>query len=72
MWDSLAYDPELDLLYVGTGNGSPWNRNIRSPDGGDNLYLSSILALRPDTGEMRLALPDDARRHVGLIRRRST
>jgi PQQ-dependent dehydrogenase (methanol/ethanol family) len=52
VWDSLAYDPELDLLYVGTGNGSPWNRDIRSPGGGDNLYLSSILALRPDTGEL--------------------
>ncbi|HEV8487804.1 MAG TPA: PQQ-dependent dehydrogenase, methanol/ethanol family [Blastocatellia bacterium] len=52
VWDSLAYDPELDLLYVGTGNGSPWNREIRSPGGGDNLYLSSILALRPDTGEL--------------------
>jgi PQQ-dependent dehydrogenase (methanol/ethanol family) len=52
VWDSLAYDPELDLLYVGTGNGSPWNQNVRSPEGGDNLYLSSILALRPDTGEM--------------------
>ena len=52
VWDSLAYDSELDLLYVGTGNGSPWNREIRSPGGGDNLYLSSILALRPDTGEL--------------------
>ncbi|WP_269621303.1 PQQ-dependent dehydrogenase, methanol/ethanol family [Zhongshania sp. BJYM1] len=50
-WDSMAYDPELDLLYVGVGNGSPWNQNIRSPGGGDNLYLSSIVALRPDTGE---------------------
>ena len=50
-WDSFAYDPELDLLYVGTGNGSPWNREVRSPGGGDNLFLSSILALRPDTGE---------------------
>ena len=50
-WDSMAYDPGLDLLYVGTGNGSPWNRYARSPGGGDNLYLSSILALRPDTGE---------------------
>jgi len=50
-WDSMAYDPDLDLLYVGTGNGSPWNRKIRSPDGGDNLYLSSIIALRPSTGE---------------------
>jgi quinohemoprotein ethanol dehydrogenase len=52
VWDAMAYDPELDLLYVGTGNGSPWNREIRSPGGGDNLYLSSILAVRPDTGRM--------------------
>ena len=51
VWDSLAYDPELDLLYVGTGNGSPWNPRVRSPGGGDNLFLSSIVALRPDTGE---------------------
>jgi quinohemoprotein ethanol dehydrogenase len=51
-WDSMAYDPDLDLIYVGTGNGSSWNRNLRSPGGGDNLYLSSIVALRPDTGEM--------------------
>jgi len=52
VWDSLAYDPLLDLLYVGVGNGSPWNRAIRSPGGGDNLYLSSILALDPDNGEL--------------------
>ncbi len=52
VWDSMAYDPELDLLYIGTGNGSPWTRHIRSPGGGDNLYLSSILALKPDTGEL--------------------
>tara|TARA_R110002073_G_scaffold85978_11_gene204270 strand:- start:1568 stop:3694 length:2127 start_codon:yes stop_codon:yes gene_type:complete len=51
VWDSLAYDAELDLLYVGTGNGSPWNQALRSPDGGDNLFLSSIVAVRPDTGE---------------------
>jgi quinohemoprotein ethanol dehydrogenase len=50
-WDSMAYDPELDLLYVGVGNGTPWNQAIRSPDGGDNLFLSSIVAVRPDTGE---------------------
>ncbi len=52
VWDSMAYDPELDLLYIGTGNGSPWNQHVRSPGGGDNLYLSSIVALRPDTGEL--------------------
>ena len=52
VWDSMAYDPSLDLLYIGTGNGSPWNRYIRSPGGGDNLYLSSIVAIRPDDGSM--------------------
>ncbi len=51
VWDSMAYDPELDLLYIGVGNGSPWNHEIRSNGEGDNLFLSSIVALRPDTGE---------------------
>lgn len=51
VWDAMAYDPELDLLYIGVGNGSPWNQAYRSPGGGDNLYLSSIVALRPSTGE---------------------
>jgi quinohemoprotein ethanol dehydrogenase len=51
-WDAIVYDPELNQLYVGTGNGSPWNREIRSPGGGDNLYLSSIVSLNPDNGEM--------------------
>ena len=50
VWDSMAYDPELNLIYVGTGNGSPWSHAQRSPAGGDNLYLSSIVALNPDTG----------------------
>jgi len=50
VWDAFAFDPELKLLYVGVGNGSPWNRRIRSPGGGDNLFLSSIVALNPDTG----------------------
>ena len=51
VWDSMAYDPDLDLLYIGVGNGSPWDQTIRSPEGGDNLFLSSIVALRPDSGE---------------------
>ena len=50
VWESMAYDPELDLLYIGTGNGTPWNQHARSPGGGDNLYTSSVIALQPDTG----------------------
>jgi quinohemoprotein ethanol dehydrogenase len=50
-WDAIVHDPELNLVYVGVGNGSHWNRKIRSPEGGDNLYLSSIVALNADTGE---------------------
>jgi quinohemoprotein ethanol dehydrogenase len=50
VWDSIVYDPDLDLLYLGVGNGSPWDRRVRSPQGGDNLFLSSIVALKPETG----------------------
>ncbi len=46
----MAYDPALDLLYIGVGNGSFYNQELRSPGGGDNLYLSSIVAIRPKTG----------------------
>lgn len=51
VWDSMAYDAELDLLYIGTGNASWWNRQARSEGKGDNLFVSSIVALRPDSGE---------------------
>ncbi|MBP7081696.1 MAG: PQQ-dependent dehydrogenase, methanol/ethanol family [Rhodocyclaceae bacterium] len=50
-WDTLTFDPKLNLMYVGTGNGSPWARSKRSPAGGDNLYLASIVALNPYTGK---------------------
>jgi alcohol dehydrogenase (cytochrome c)/quinohemoprotein ethanol dehydrogenase len=46
----MAYDPELNLLYFGTDNGSPWNHGVRSQGKGDNLFLASIMAVRPDTG----------------------
>ena len=52
-WHGFTYDPEFDAVYIGTGNGAPWNRKIRSPGGGDNLFLSSIVALDPDTGDYR-------------------
>lgn len=51
VWDTLVFDPDLDILYIGTGNGSPWNRDLRSPGGGDNLYLSSIVAINPNDGK---------------------
>jgi len=50
-WHGFTYDPEFNAVYIGTGNGAPWNRRIRSPGGGDNLFLSSIVALDADTGE---------------------
>ncbi len=50
-WDGLAYDPTTNYILIGTGNGAPWPADIRSPGNSDNLYLSSIVALRADTGE---------------------
>ena len=52
-WDAIVYDPEFDQLLVGVGNGSPWNQQIRSPGGGDNLFLASIVALDAKTGAYR-------------------
>ncbi len=60
VWDAVVYDPELDLLYVGTGNGGPWTQKYRSPKGGDNLFTCSIIALRPDTGEYVWHYQEDA------------
>ena len=51
VWDSIVYDPEQDLLIFGTDNGDPWNKNYRSPGVSDNLFLTSIVAVRPDTGQ---------------------
>ena len=48
-WLTGAYDPDLDLVYWGTGNGGPWNPNARK---GDNLYIASVVAIRPKTGEL--------------------
>ena len=50
VWDSIVYDQELDLLYFGVGNGSPWSQAYRGKIG-DNLFLVSIVAVKPDTGE---------------------
>jgi quinohemoprotein ethanol dehydrogenase len=51
-WDAILYDPEFNLVYIGTGNGQPHSAYSRSPAGGDNLYVSSIVALHADTGRL--------------------
>ncbi|HSM15439.1 MAG TPA: PQQ-dependent dehydrogenase, methanol/ethanol family [Gemmatimonadales bacterium] len=53
VWHAITYDPDFDQLIFGTGNGAPWNRKIRSPGGGDNLFLCSVVALDATTGEYR-------------------
>jgi len=45
--DGIVYDARLNLLFIGTGNGSPWNRQYRGDGGGDNLYIASIIAVNP-------------------------
>jgi quinohemoprotein ethanol dehydrogenase len=53
VWDSIVYDEVNDQIIFGVGNGSPWNRNFRDPAGGDNLFLSSIVAVDAATGKYR-------------------
>jgi quinohemoprotein ethanol dehydrogenase len=50
VWDGITYDPALDRIYLGTGNGGPWDRKVRSPGGGDNLFVCSIVALDARSG----------------------
>ena len=53
VWNAITYDAEFNHIYLGTGNGTPWNQRIRSPGGGDNLYLCAIVALDADTGKYK-------------------
>src|SRR5215467_2894798 len=53
VWDGVAYDSDANLVYVGTGNGGPWPEELRKSKGKDNLYVCSILAVKPDTGELK-------------------
>ena len=50
-WDGIVYDPQTNLVIFGTGNGAPWPAEVRSPGGGDNLFISSIVALDAKTGK---------------------
>lgn len=51
VWNAVAFDPKLNLIYIGTGNAAPWSAHKRSPAGGDNLYVASIVALDAATGK---------------------
>jgi quinohemoprotein ethanol dehydrogenase len=62
VWDGMAYDPEADLIYVGTGNAEPWVQKFRGATNVDNLYTASILAVKVSTGELQWhyqAVPND-------------
>ncbi|HEX4134926.1 MAG TPA: PQQ-dependent dehydrogenase, methanol/ethanol family [Bryobacteraceae bacterium] len=62
VWDGMAYDPEADLIYVGTGNAEPWVQKFRGAQGLDNLYTCSILAVQVSTGQLKWhyqAVPND-------------
>ncbi|MEO6186018.1 MAG: PQQ-dependent dehydrogenase, methanol/ethanol family [Steroidobacteraceae bacterium] len=50
VWDGIVYEPRTNMVYFGTANGTPWVAELRSPQGGDNLYLNSIVAVNADTG----------------------
>lgn len=51
VWEGMAYDPQSGLFYFGVGNGNPHNYRHRSDSKGDNLFLTSIIAVKADTGE---------------------
>lgn len=53
VWNSIVYDADLHTLYLGVGNGAPWPRRVRAKGGGDNLFLTAIVAVHPDTGRMK-------------------
>ncbi len=52
-WDGIVYDPQTDSVIFGTGNGAPWPAEDRSPGGGDNLFIASIVSLDAKTGQYR-------------------
>lgn len=53
VWDAITYDPVFDQVIIGVGNGGPYPLATRSPEGGDNLYLDSLVALDRATGELK-------------------
>src|SRR5262249_50207303 len=63
VWDGMAYDPDQELIYFGTGNAGPWPEDLRMTAGKDVLYACSIIALNVNTGQMKWyfqAVPGDS------------
>ena len=50
VWDAITYDPDTNLVFVGTGNGGPWPAELRNSKGLDNLFVASVVAVDADTG----------------------
>ena len=69
VWDGMAYDPDAELVYVGTGNAEPWAQQLRTKTPKDNLYVCSILAVHVDTGELKWHYQVVPERHLGLRQR---
>ena len=69
VWDGFAYDPDANLVYVGTGNAEPWVQKFRGAQGLDNLYTCSILAVDLTTRPAEVAFPDHAERQLGFRQR---
>ena len=70
-WDAMAYDPELNLLYIGVGNGTPWNREIRSPRRRRQFISFIHCGIESGYRRARVVLSDDARRQLGFLRQPS-
>ncbi len=63
VWDGIVYDEKSNTVIFGTGNGLPWPHSIRSPGGGDNLFIASIVGLDGTTGKYKWhyqAVPKDS------------
>ena len=66
VWNGMTFDPELNRVYIGVGNAGPYDPSIRSPGGGDNLYTSVDRRARCEYRQIRLALPGNPARRLGL------
>ena len=54
MWDGIAYDPEADLIYVGTGNAGPWPEELRGATKTRTICMPAPSSpCKPDTGEFK-------------------